>query len=347
MHRRAAAALAGRGGGARRAAHLAAAGDDDEAAGPVRRRRGRANSAPTRCSVPSAWPGRPPAWPRRPLPGPRPPTRWPRCSPPRAAGPRRSASTRRPSPRAARPPNGASAWSSAALEAGYPDRARACWRAASDGLPLTRVLAGRVALVGGDAPTALAEADAVLAQNSRRRYRLAALDIRARALDYLGERAAARRGVDRPGGAGRGGRPDPGRAAGPLPARQAGVLRRASAGPGSAKRSSSRAAPGALIELAWAEETLAIALALQGDPAAALEVLEVAIPRARELRLDQLGFLLCAQAGALSFTRPNRSRTLRRGRGRRAGPDLLLITAGIRADIALQHGRYDEAVIAL
>ncbi len=31
---------------------------------------------------------------------------------------------------------------------------------------------------------------------------------------------------------------------------------------------------GPLIELAWAEETLAIALILQGDPAAALEVLE-------------------------------------------------------------------------
>ena len=60
---------------------------------------------------------------------------------------------------------------------------------------------------------------------------------------------------------------------------------------------------GALLELAWAEETLAIALILQGDPAAALEVLDAAIPRARELRLDQLGFLLVARAGALSFTR--------------------------------------------
>jgi hypothetical protein len=61
---------------------------------------------------------------------------------------------------------------------------------------------------------------------------------------------------------------------------------------------------GALVELAWAEETLAIALTLQGDPAAALEVLDEAIPRAREFRLDQLGYLLTAWAGALSFTPP-------------------------------------------
>jgi hypothetical protein len=52
-------------------------------------------------------------------------------------------------------------------------------------------VAGRVALAGGDAATALAEADAVLTQDTDVDTHLTALDIRARALDFLGERAAA------------------------------------------------------------------------------------------------------------------------------------------------------------
>ena len=191
---------------------------------------------------------------------------------------------------------------SAALEAGHTDRAHAMLARSADDLPLTRVLAARVALVGGDAPTALDETSAVLAQTTDVDTRLTALDIRARALDFLGERAAAGEAwtaqAEQAAAAGRtqaelralfqlgkqefldGRRPDR--------LREAVELARSA---------------GALIELAWAEETLAIALVLQGDPAAALEVLDVAIPRARQLRLDQLGYLLCAQAGALSFIR--------------------------------------------
>ena len=80
---------------------------------------------------------------------------------------------------------------SAALEAGHADRARAMLARPVDDLPLTRVLAGRVALVGGDAATALAEADKVLAGTADIDTRLTALDIRARALDFLGDRTAA------------------------------------------------------------------------------------------------------------------------------------------------------------
>jgi len=101
---------------------------------------------------------------------------------------------------------------------------------------------------------------------------------------------------------------------------------------------------GALLELAWAEETLATALLLQGDPAAALEVLEAAIPRARELGLDQLGFLLAARAGALSFTRESVETFLAEAEAVAAAPELLMLTAMIRADIAMRHGRYTEAV---
>jgi hypothetical protein len=79
----------------------------------------------------------------------------------------------------------------AALDAGDIDLARALLAGAADDLPLTRVLAGRAALVGGDAATALAEADAVLARSIDVGTRLTALDIRARALDFLGDRSAA------------------------------------------------------------------------------------------------------------------------------------------------------------
>ena len=81
---------------------------------------------------------------------------------------------------------------SAALEAGYPERAHALLRGVAQELPLTRVLAGRVALVGGDAPAALAASDAVIADDGADTdTTLAALDIRARALDFAGDRAGA------------------------------------------------------------------------------------------------------------------------------------------------------------
>jgi DNA-binding CsgD family transcriptional regulator len=231
----------------------------------------------------------------------------------------------------------------AALEAGYPDRAAACLARDDDGLPLSRVLAGRVALVRGDAAAALAEADGVLAQPAETDTRLAALDIRARALDYLDERAAAREAWSAQAGeAAASGRTQARLRAlfqlgkqefftGSRPARLREAVEVA-------------AAAGALTELSWAEETLAIALTLQGDPAAALGVLEAAVRRARELRLDQLGFLLVAQAGALSFTRPDVEALFAAAEAVAPAPDLLLFTASIRADIALQHGRWDEAI---
>ena len=232
---------------------------------------------------------------------------------------------------------------SAALEAGYADRARAMLARPVDDLPLTRVLAGRVALVGGDAATALAEADKVLAGTADIDTRLTALDIRARALDFLGDRTAAA-------------------GAWTAQAKQAAAAGRTQAelravfqlgkqeffeGHGldrlrEAVELARRA--GALLELAWAEETLAIALILQGDPAAALEVLDAAIPRARELRLDQLGFLLAARAGALSFTRESVEELFAEAEAVAPAPELLLSTSAVRADIAMRHGRYEEAV---
>ncbi|HXJ28873.1 MAG TPA: AAA family ATPase [Streptosporangiaceae bacterium] len=342
MHRRAADALDGGPATARRAAHLAAAGDGDAAAGLfaaaaagelaahallgaeglARRAIGLAAAPATRAAAADALAAVLAAQ-----------GRWAEAldiDEATVAGIGDSADRRQ-------------RMAAAALEAGYPERAAACLARGDGGQPLSRVLAGRVALVRGDAARALAEADAVLAQRADTGTRLAALDIRARALDYLDQRAAAREAwsaqVEEATAAGR--TQDRLRAlfqlgkqeffAGGRPAR----LREAA---------EVAAAAGALLELSWAEETLAIALTLQGDPAAALEVLDAAVPRARELRLDQLGFLLVAQAGALSFTRPDVEAIFAEAEAVAPAPDLLVFTTSIRADIALQHGRWDEAI---
>ena len=232
---------------------------------------------------------------------------------------------------------------SAALDAGYPDRARDALAQADDGLPVTRLLAGRLALVGGDAVAALAEADGVLGREVDPDTRLAALDIRARALDFLDDRdGAAAAWSAQASEADRAGRTQAKLRAlfqlgkqefftGGRPVRLREAVEVA-------------AAAGALLELAWAEETLAMALTLQGDPAAALDVLEAAIPRARKLHLDQLGFLLVAQAGALSYSQPDVEAVFAEAEALAPAPDLLMFTASIRADIALQQGRYDDAV---
>src|SRR6516165_1352206 len=326
MHRRAAAALPVDATAARRAAHLAAAGDDDEAAGAfaaaaltelrahallgaerlARQAAGLARVSATRARAADALAAVLAAQ-----------GRWAEALAVDEATAAESGETAERLHRML----------TAALEAGYADRARAMLARPGDDLPLTRVLAGRVALAGTpDVDT-----------------RLTALDIRARALDFLGDRTAAAQAwaaqAKQAAAAGRTqaelravfqlGKQDFFEGHGLDRLREAAELARRA---------------GALLELAWAEETLATALLLQGDPAAALEVLEAAIPRARELGLDQLGFLLAARAGALSFTRESVEALLAEAEAVAPAPDLLMLTAAIRADIAMRHGRYTEAV---
>jgi DNA-binding CsgD family transcriptional regulator/tetratricopeptide (TPR) repeat protein len=284
----------------------------------------------------------------------------------------------------------------AALDAGDPVRARDILSRAADTTPLARVLAARVALVGGDAALALAEANAVLAvrvadepaelpaaaDDARAKAegagvsatsaatRLAALDIRARALDFLGDRTAAGLAwTEQAAEADRIGDPRTRlRALFQLGKQEFFIGKR----PDTLRVARDLAAgTGALVELAWVEETLAIALTLQGDPAAALDLLATAVPRARQLRLDQLGFLLVAQAGAIALTGPSGQVLPGREQQGRAGtatplaaevpaespeallaeaealapaPDLFMFTAAIRADIDMRAGRYTEAV---
>jgi DNA-binding CsgD family transcriptional regulator len=340
MHRRAAAALPGDAAGARRAVHLAAAGEDHEAAGAfataaltelrahallgaerlARQAVGLARTGATRARAADALAAVLTAQ-----------GRWAEALAVDEATVAESGETAERLHRML----------SAALEAGHADRARAMLARTGGNLPLTRVLAGRVALVGGDAASALAEADAVLAGTADIDTRLAALDIRARALDFLGDRTAAAQAAQAQQAA----------AAGRTQAELRAVLQLGKQEffdgrrPDRLREAAELARrAGALLELAWAEEALATALLLQGDPAAALEVLEAAIPRARELGLDQLGFLLAARAGVLSFTRESVEAFLAEAEAVAAAPELLMLTATIRADIAMRHGRYTEAV---
>ena len=326
MHRRAAAALPGDAAGDRRAAHLAAAGDDDEAAGVfaaaaltelrahallgaerlARQAAGLARVSATRARAADALAAVLAAQ-----------GRWAEALAVDEATVAESGETAERLHRML----------SAALEAGYADRARAMLARAGDDLPLTRVLAGRVALVGGDAATALAEADRVLAGTVDIDTRLAALDIRARALDFLGDRTAAGQAwaaqAKQATAAGRtqaelravfqlgkqeffdGHGLDRLREAVEL-ARRAGRAARAGLGGGNAG------------------DRPACCRATRPPP---WRCSRGPFPAPASSRLDQLGFLLAARAGALSFTREPVEALFAEAEAVAPAPELLLLTA--------------------
>lgn len=233
-----------------------------------------------------------------------------------------------------------------ALEAGRPELAREAIgraRAAGDASVLLDLAAGRAALVGGDGAAAEAAARSVLAGPADVDARLGALELLGRAQDFRGERDAAiatwTRQAAEAAAAGRtqaqlravvqlgkvelyAGQP-------PVRLHEAVELARAA---------------GALVELSWAQENLAIALALQGDRPACLAVLAEAIPRARRLRLDQLAYLLMVEGATRSFVEEGAEAILDDADARLPTDDLRLHTAGVRGDIALRDGRYDDAV---
>lgn len=238
----------------------------------------------------------------------------------------------------------------AAIEAGRPELARPLIaRAIADGdeSASMRVVAGRAAMVAGEAHEALDHAERLLDEASRAGdvdLRLQALDLRARALDFLGDRAGAvatwttqaseAESADR------------------IQARlravvQLGKLEVFDAAPPDRLFEAVALArqAGAFIELAWAQENLAVALVIQGRRQEALEVLDDAIPRARELHLEQLGYLLAAKGGLLSFTDDEQADALLdEAEAVLPTNELRLHTSGLRADIALRRGDYDTAV---
>lgn len=221
-----------------------------------------------------------------------------------------------------------------ALEAGNVDLARHALGQTTSREPAERVLAACVALVSWNASEALEQVESVLTGELDTDTRLSALDMSARALDFLGDRVGAEQTwtLQASEAAAHGRTQSELRAIfqlgkldffdGRPPARlwQAVELARQA---------------GALVELAWAEETLAIALTLLGHPAASLEVLDVAIPRARELHLDQLGYLLTARAGALSFIQETVEDLFAEAESVAPAPEIRMMQLALRADIAV------------
>ena len=218
--------------------------------------------------------------------------------------------------------------------------------AAGDAAPSIHIAAGRAAMVSGDASRALQDARSVLEApqaNGDLDARLSALELQGRAFDFLGQRADAEaawtRQADEAASAGRtqaqlravvqlgkvelfAGRP-------PVRLREAVELARVA---------------GAFIELAWAEENLAIGLCLQGDPAASAALLDDAIIRCRNLRLDQLAYLIAARGGAESYLSDAAEDLLLEAETLCPTSEMRLHTASIRSDLALRQGRYDDAV---
>src|SRR5262249_24927286 len=102
---------------------------------------------------------------------------------------------------------------------------------------------------------------------------------------------------------------------------------------------------GALAEQAWAEENLSIALILQGDPVAGAKLLDEAIPRCRELRLDALPYLLAARGGAASLSDVEHAEAyLDEAEQRAPTADLAIHTLGIRSDLGARAGDYEKAL---
>jgi DNA-binding NarL/FixJ family response regulator len=237
-----------------------------------------------------------------------------------------------------------------AVEAAQPDLARALVTRAiedNDDSPHVHVIAGRLAIAAGRGDDALASAERALAVATAAgdtATRCAALDLQGRALDYIGRRDEARAVWTC--------QADEAEADGLTEARMRAVVQlgKLEVFEGTEPDRLYEAVElardaGALIEQAWAEENLAIALILQGNPAAGAAVLEPAIDRCRELRLDQLPYLLAASGGAHSLLGDEAFATLL-DEAERLAPtaDLAMHTLGIRADFALRTGRYDEAL---
>jgi DNA-binding CsgD family transcriptional regulator len=208
------------------------------------------------------------------------------------------------------------------------------------------VLAGRVALSDGDAAEALHRAEQALGSSGgiEPRVRCAALDLRGRALDYAGRRAEARLAWEQ--------QADEARAANLTDARMRAVVQlgKLEVFEGTAPDRLYEAVElarraGALAEQGWAEENLAIALILQGDPAAGAKVLDEAIPRCRELRLDALPYLLAARGGAATLNDIEHAEAYL-DEAERLAPtaDLAIHTLGIRCDFVARLGRYEDAL---
>jgi DNA-binding CsgD family transcriptional regulator/tetratricopeptide (TPR) repeat protein len=233
-----------------------------------------------------------------------------------------------------------------ALDLGRPDdadRIIAAALAAGADSPALSLTAGRAALVRGDADAALARAEGVLASDADLEDRLAALELAGGAYVYLGDRDSARASwTKQAADAARAGRTQAqlravvrlGKVelfAGEPPQRLYEAVELASS-------------MGALLELAWAEENLGIALATRGDLAGAQALVDSAVARCRPLGIDQLAFLICDQAMTRSFVVEDVEEYFAEAQAIMPTEDFEFQLHGMRADVALRAGRFDDAI---
>src|SRR5262249_19240145 len=104
------------------------------------------------------------------------------------------------------------------------------------------------------------------------------------------------------------------------------------------------ASMGALVELAWAEENLGIALGTRGDIPAALALITAAIERLRPLGLDQIAYLIADYAMTRSFLTEDVADGFAEAEAILPTDDFRFQLLGMRGDVALRAGHFDEAI---
>jgi DNA-binding CsgD family transcriptional regulator len=234
-----------------------------------------------------------------------------------------------------------------ALEGGRPALAESLLAEAlahGDADPQLLLAAGRAALVRGDADRALGSAREVLASPlGGLEERLGALDLEGRAFEFRGERDAACASWER--------QAREALAAGRVQAQLRAVVQLGRLELVTGERPNrlreavllARSA-GSLVELSWAEENLAAGLALRGQLSEALAVVDGAIERCRELRLDRLAYAVAYRAIIRSFVDEDVEDELVHAETLAPTGDLRLLTAALRADICNRAGRWDDAI---
>ena len=215
--------------------------------------------------------------------------------------------------------------------------------------PFFDVTVGRLAVASGDTTTALACARrAIEAAGDDAVSACAAFDLEARALDLMGRRDAAAAAWGR--------QQEVAARAGLTAERIRGLVSLAELElfQGRPPRRMYEAvevarAAGALVEQAWGELNLSIALSIQGDPQSGARLADEAAERCRRHRLDLLPFALMAQLGAAHILGDPAFEAMLAD-ARQLGSDFgdaVVHTSGIAGAHYLHLGRYDEAVVEL
>ena len=234
-----------------------------------------------------------------------------------------------------------------AIEAGQPERAELVLGdapGAGDAVPALMLASGRVAIMRGEARQALVcsrHAKASLEVSVEER--LAALELEGRAHGFLGDRTAASEAWTR--------QASEAAAAGRTQAELRAVVHLAriellTGQPPERLREAVilAEAAGSLIELVLAEENLAAALALRGHLGAAAVTIDRVIERCRDLRLDRLAYLVAERAIIRSYFVASAEEELAEAEAMTTAADLHLLTAALRADIALRACRWEESI---